>query len=173
MIETVVVMFFLCLVFFWLYEFAELLTTHTVLDYAAARAARARAVGFNDFMVTKTVRVASMSMAGKCYNTIEDGGSGEEQELSTGALISRMGSYLECENESQTRGILDFALWDYSRLGWDCSEAGGASSDIIMRVWQKRPLYSSGDPRDNDIEDRLYTVRGEAQIESHYSFYLQ
>ena len=40
MVETVVVMFFLCLVFFLVYEYANLLTAHTVVNYAAARAAR-------------------------------------------------------------------------------------------------------------------------------------
>ena len=42
MVETIVVMFFLCLIFFAVYEYANILTAHTVLDYAAARAARAR-----------------------------------------------------------------------------------------------------------------------------------
>ena len=37
MVETVVVMFFLCLVFFLVYEYANLLTAHTVVNYAAAR----------------------------------------------------------------------------------------------------------------------------------------
>ena len=107
MVEAIIVLFFVCLVFFAVYEYASLLTAHTVLDYAAARAARARAVGFNDFMVTKTVRVATMSTAGRCLVQDDRGGP-----LSTGALVSRMGSYLERESEADVRGILDFALWD-------------------------------------------------------------
>ena len=73
MVETVVVMFFLCLVFFLGYEYANLFTAHTVVNYAAARAARARAVGFNDFMVTKTIRVATAGVAGACRSH-NDGG---------------------------------------------------------------------------------------------------
>ena len=99
MVETVVVMFFLCLVFFLVYEYANLLTAHTVVNYAAARAARARTVGFNDFMVTKTVRVATASVAGKCLSQDDFG-----DELSTGTIVSRMGSYLEAENEADTKG---------------------------------------------------------------------
>ena len=40
MVESIVVMFFLCIVFFLVYEYANLLNAHTMVDYAAARAAR-------------------------------------------------------------------------------------------------------------------------------------
>lgn len=166
MVETIVVMFFLCLIFFAVYEYANLLTAHTVLDYAAARAARARTVGFNDFMVTKTVRVATMSVAGKCLTQSEDGG-----ELSTGTLVSRMGSYLESEYEADVRGILDFELWDPSKLGWSCSEPGGDASDFRMRVWQNRTLY--GTSEDGAGDETIHRIEGESEIEGHYPFYLQ
>lgn len=164
MIESIVVLFFLCLVFFAVYEYANLLTAHTVLDYAAARAARARTVGFNDFMVTKTVRVATMATAGRCLTQSESGGP-----LSTGTLVSRMGSYLECESEGDTRAILDFDLWDGGHLGWSCSEPGGDVSDLTLRVWQRRPLYGSVDEADAS----LHSLEGVAEIEGHAPFYLQ
>jgi len=161
MVETVIVMFFLCLVFFCVYEYAHLLAAHTVVNYAAARAARARTVGFNDFMVTKTVRVATASMAGACRSQ-----DGKGANLSTGALVSRMGSYLEAEHEGDTKGILDFDLWDSDKLGWSADEPGGENAELIMHVWQRRPLYDSDD---KDLRE----VRGEAGIESHYPLYLQ
>ena len=161
MVETVVVMFVLCLVFFLVYEYANLLTAHTVVNYAAARAARARTVGFNDFMVTKTVRVATASVAGKCRSHNDAGG-----DLSTGTLVSRMGSYLEAEHEGYTKGILDFELWDSDKLGWTADEPGGENAELTVRVWQRRPLYESD-------SDELREVRGEAGIESHYPLYLK
>ncbi len=169
MIETTIVLFFLCMVFFWVYEYTTILTNHTVLDYAAARAARARTVGFNDFMITKTVRVASMSTAGRCRTQDDEG-----NDLSTGALVSRMGSYLQAENDAETRGILDFPFWEGSKLGWTSSEPGGDVNEITMRVWQRRPLYGNGeDQEDAAIDGRLYLIQGEAKIEGHYPFYLQ
>jgi Flp pilus assembly protein TadG len=170
MVETVVVLFFLCIVFFWVYEYTGLLTRHTVLDYAAARAARARTVGFNDFMITKTVRVATMSTAGACM-TKDDEGNG----LSTATLVSRMGSYLQAANEAETSGILDFKYWDGAHLGWTCSEPGGDVNEITMRVWQRRPLYGSGadDEAADSANRREPTLAGEARIEGHYQFYLQ
>ena len=158
MIETVVVMFFLCVVFFLVYEYANLLNARTVVDYAAARAARARAVGFNDFMVTKTVRVATAGVAGECLSHDDKG-----DDLSTGALVSRMGSYLEAEWEGDTKGILDFELWESDKLGWSADEPGGENAELTMRVWQRRPLY--------DGDEDLREVRGEAGIESHYPLY--
>ncbi len=163
MIETVVVMLVLCIVFFLIYEYTGLLTMHSVLDYAAARAARARTVGFNDFMVTKTVRISTMSTAGPCKTTDDRG-----ESLSTGALVSRMGSYLQAENDAETSGILDFEYWNGAHLGWNCSGPGGESGELIMRVWQRRPLYVG-----DDEYARQYTVNGEARIEGHYPFYLQ
>ena len=165
MVETVVVMFFLCLVFFLGYEYANLFTAHTVVNYAAARAARARAVGFNDFMVTKTIRVATAGVAGACRSH-NDGGD----DLSTGAIVSRMGSYLEAENEAETRGILDFELWDPSKLGWSADEPKGDNAELTVRVWQRRPLYGTAD---GEVPRDIREVRGEAGIESHYPLYLQ
>ena len=169
MVETIVVMLFLCLVFFGVYEYANLLTAHTVVNYAAQRAARARAVGFNDFMVTKTVRVATASVAGKCRSHDDRG-----NDLSTATLVSRMGSYLEAECEACTKGILDFELWDGCKLGWSVDEPRGENAELTVHVWQRRPLY--------DMEDEgacphkgtcPHKVNGEAGIESHYPFYLQ
>ena len=168
MVETVVVMFFLCLAFFLVYEYANIFIAHTVVNYAASRAARARAVGFNDFMVTKTIRVATAGVAGECRSHNDSG-----DDLSTGAIVSRMGSYLETANESETRGILDFELWDASKLGWSADEPRGDSADnaeLIIRVWQRRNLYGSADSC--DCKD-LHEVRGEAGIENHYPLYLQ
>ena len=165
MVETVVVMFVLCLVFFLIYEYANLLTAHTVVNYAAARAARARTVGFNDFMVTKTIRVATASVAGECRSHDDKG-----DNLSTGTLVSRMGSYLETEHEADTKGILDFELWDSDKLGWSADEPGGENAELTIHVWQRRNLYGSGE--DCDRQD-LHEVRGEAGIESHYPLYLQ
>ena len=166
MIETVVVMFFLCIVFFLVYEYANLLNARTVVDYAATRAARARAVGFNDFMVTKTVRVATAGVAGECRSQTDEG-----DDLSTDAIVSRMGSYLETEYEADAKGILDFELWDFDKLGWSADEPKDNNAELHLRVWQRRPLYGFSDDPDQDHD--LRTVTGEASIENHYPFYMK
>jgi len=81
-----------------------------------------------------------------------------------------MGSYLETEHEADTKGILDFELWDSDKLGWSADEPGGENAELTIHVWQRRNLYGSSEDCDN--ED-LHEVRGEAGIESHYPLYLQ
>ena len=55
----------ICLIFMGLLQISELFAAREILNHAAARGARARAVGFNWFMVEKAVRVAAIPNAGK------------------------------------------------------------------------------------------------------------
>ena len=164
MLETVLALFFLCLVFFLVVDYAETLKTRTILDYAAARGARARAVGFNDFMVTKTVRIATMAAAGKC-RTAED-----EGHAPTAAFLnSRAGSYLQSEDESYAHGILDFELWENDKLDWHVLETGGPQQgDVTLKTHQRHPLFSYAPNGATEAD-----VSGEAKIESHYRYYLK
>ena len=102
MVETVVVMFVLCLVFFLVYEYANLLTAHTVVNYAAARAARARTVGFNDFMVTKTIRVATASVPVDSdklgWSADEPGGENAELTIHVWQRRNLYGSGEDCDH---------------------------------------------------------------------------
>ena len=162
MVESILALILLCLVFFVVYEYAHLLVAHTVLDYAAARAARARAVGFNDFMVTKTVRVATLATAGR--DLLKDNAG---KPLSTGTLVSRMGAYLARESEADVRAVLDFEFWNPARLGWSCVDPGGDT--LTLTVWQRRPLYGE----DDEADATLHRLEGRAEIEDHAGFYLQ
>ena len=164
MLESIIALVFLFIIFFLVLDYAELLKTRTVMDYAAARGARARAVGFNDFMVTKTLRIASMSVAGRCLTTELTGGF-----PSAAFLNSRAGSYLETESESYTKGILDFELWDSGKFSWNAIESyNGRQGDVVLQVRQLHPLLSS---LPGGVDESV--VRGEAKMESHYRYYLK
>ena len=164
MLESVIALFFLCFAFFLVVDYAELLKTRTVMDYAAARAARARAVGFNDFMVAKTLRIATMPVAGECLTT-----RGTGRPPTAGFLISRSGSYLQSEYESDTKGILDFELWDPAKFGWSAAESyNGRQGDVTVKVHQRHPLVSA---LPGGVDET--TIGGEARSESHYRYYLK
>ncbi len=60
MIESVFVIIVACLCFFAIFQYANLFAAKAVLSHAAARAARSRAVGFNQWMVVKKRRVAAI-----------------------------------------------------------------------------------------------------------------
>ena len=65
MIETVLAVLFITFVFLGLFQLSQMLTARILLDHAAARAARAKAVGFNAFMCRKAARVATIPIAGR------------------------------------------------------------------------------------------------------------
>jgi hypothetical protein len=65
LIESCLVIAILCLVLFGGMQVSQLYMAHEVLDNAALCGARARSVGLNDFMVDKTIRVASIPVAGR------------------------------------------------------------------------------------------------------------
>ena len=170
MVESIIVLFFLCIVFFLVFDYARLLICHTTLDYAAARAARARAVGFNDFMVLKTARLGAMAVSGECLTRVND-----DDPPSTATRVSRMCSYLQTASPSETEGILDFELWRNGNLGWSCAEPHGDVGELTMHVWQKQPVFNSINPQGAPARDdaAMITLHGEAKIESHYPFYLK
>ena len=64
MVETILVLFFLFLAFYVVFQFADNLRARLLVDYAASRVARARTVGMNDYMLEKTADIATMAAAG-------------------------------------------------------------------------------------------------------------
>jgi len=64
LIEACLAMALICLIFLGLYQVSRVLAARDVLNHAAARVARARTVGFDDWMVLKVARVATISNAG-------------------------------------------------------------------------------------------------------------
>ncbi len=106
MIETVLALVFLTFVFFTAFSFSQRLQARTVLDYAAARAARARAVGFNEFMCLKSARAAMIPVAG--------------ERLWPAAAVdeaARVPIYLEAEDPGRAAAVLDYAHWHTTEFG--------------------------------------------------------
>lgn len=146
MIETVFAVLFITFIFLGLFVLSRMLTAKILLEHAAARAARAKAVGFNDFMCRKTARVAMIPVAGKRLWP-ETGGYGE---------LSRIPIYLSSADEGAARGILEYRWWNTMKLDVD-SENGFA------------PKVSASVRMQTDE----FTVEGRSEIESHYPLYMQ
>ena len=154
MLETVLAVFFITFMFLAVFQVAHMVTTKILLDHAAARAARARAVGFNDWMCLKSARVAMIPVAGPRTWPAD----GERREASLVPI------YMETENESMARGILDYERWP----GMDYALKSGIGSEVESRVALDIPrFYSRGDEDADTIE-----IEGEARIESHYPLYM-
>ena len=138
MIESCIVICFLCLFFLGLFQLAHAYGSREILFYAAARAARAKAVGFNQFMVQKTMMVAAIPNAGRMITPTPDDSTGDFNDdpsldhaiatLSPGQLwdfalnatpapvtmnveITHIPEFLGSDNMVQALDILNYAGW--------------------------------------------------------------
>lgn len=148
-LETVLAVFFVTLLFMGLFELSLKLNKRIVLDYAAQRVARARAVGLNDFMCRKTANIATISIAGeRTWPRTTDG-----VPISTAIDLGRIPIYLESEDYNRARAILDYDLWQM--LKFTAENSGGIAPEVSATI--------------HSPEDRM---SGAAKVESHYPYYL-
>ena len=133
MIESVLVILFLCLLFLGLFQLVHTYVARDVLYHASARAARARTVGFNMWMVEKTMRVAAIPNAGALTQpalstgdpalgialaTLQPGAlwdfalQSTPRSASLGVELARIPEYLASDNILRARAILDYADWN-------------------------------------------------------------
>ena len=175
MVESAVVLIVLFLAFLMALQYADNLRAKLLVEYAAFRCARARAVGYNYYKLLKTARVSTMSVAGKCRSTDD-----EDHPLSTGAMVARMGLYLGSHDESQAKAVLDFAYWDHGATRVD--EPIEMGRRITVKVEQKRPqFFDIANPHIAAIDENGETpssasrahLVGKASVEAHYPEYLQ
>lgn len=169
MIESVLALIAILLVFLALFNLSDLIRTKLLVENAAVKCARARAVGYNDFMLRKIARLATMPVAGECL-TPADSGDGK---LSYAARYYRIGDYLMSGYETQANAILDFDYWQH---GNTAVSASAGRSPATATVTQRRPrLFDfgvlTGGAKPN-AEDHA-AISATATAEAHYPDYLQ
>ena len=171
MVESILVLFFLFLAFYTVFQFADNFRAKLLVDYAASRVARARTVGMNDYMLEKTAYIATMAAAGECHTKTD-----ANERLSVGELIDRSGDYLACEYDAQARQVLDFELWRNGKTQTICPLAG---SKLTAHVIQLRPQffdlgsYLSGTPPVDKDDAPHARIVGEYSIEAHYPDWIE
>ena len=142
MIETVLAVLVVTFVFLMLFNLSHLLTGKILVEHAAMRVARARAVGFNDFMCLKTARVAVIPVAGKRLWPADE-------EFTTGNELARVRTYLESPDAARANGLLEYENW--KTLSVDAGD-GGQSVVNLKTGWFK--------------------VEGKAGVEDGYTYYM-
>ncbi|MBQ6140257.1 MAG: hypothetical protein IJI54_03140 [Kiritimatiellae bacterium] len=145
MLETLIALLVIMLAFTGAHLLSRKLEAKTILNHAAARAARARAVGFNEFMCRKTARAAMIPISGRRLWPDEDGVD----------EVSRVPIYLSAEDEGRANAVLDYENWHSSAIRID-SPAGIAP---LVDV----DIYMSSDDFD---------MTGGASVESHFPLYM-
>jgi len=114
------------------------LTRKILVEHAAMRVARARAVGMNDFMCEKAARVAVIPVAGERTWPVGADAIGTAEER------ARVAIYMQTANAARAKGVLDYADWSALRV-----EAGdGTKSRVELKgatgeagIENNYPLY--------------------------------
>ena len=97
MVESLLGVIFISLLFFGLFYLSHILLVKVFLGHAAARVARARAVGLNDFMCVKVANAALIPVSG--------------EQLWGENPIQHKGEYLYSRNLEEARAVMDFENW--------------------------------------------------------------
>lgn len=195
LIESCIVVMLLCLVLFAGVQVSRIYASKEILDYSAMAGARAKAVGLNDFMVYKVVRVASIPNAGRLRNPHVDSASGSAYNWQGGrpghlwdqavaanapaspqynAEITRVPFYLGAEHYGHLPAILDYEDWNTVDLSQDFAEDNrqahvNVSQSVPLTFPFRAAFYDEEDVRLR-AGDRF--SRG-ARMANHAELYLQ
>ena len=165
LIESCLAIGLLCLVLMGLFQLAQLFLARQILDYAAARGARARTVGFNDFMVSKTVRIGALANAGRLVFPEPAGGGPWAQW--TLHESPRIPHYLAAHSW-QVQSILNYEHWDSIR--WS---APLAHPILRFDVRQDMPVLFFSNLFRAFFPGAAVPMRGRMELEAHYPLYLE
>jgi hypothetical protein len=187
LIESCLVIALMCLIFWGLFQVSQLIAAKEILTYAAARGARAQTVGFNRFMVYKSVRVGAIPNAGSltlpdlaipsaaaAYSWRATEGFERWQTALQQAPASaqyaveraRIPLYMGAERYGELRAILDYADWDTIR-----EHPGFSAAMLHFDTEQKYPLnYPLHRAFYNADQVELH---GEADLENHAQLYME
>ncbi len=193
LVEACIVIAVACLIFFGLVQVSHLHMVKTSLTYAASAGARARAVGFNDFMVWKVVRAAAIPSAGRMVtpDTARTGDAswgqmrpGAAWDRSMAARMpthpqsvveqSRIPLFLATDRWGETMAVLDYERWEdlqhWTDAGSEDFVQVGAQQDYPLNFPMARTFYADGYARlrSADFESGHSVIR-----ENHGELYLE
>lgn len=123
MVETVIAVLVVTSIFLVLFRLSHMLTGKILLEHAAMRVARARAVGLNDFMCEKSARAAVIPVAGKRLWP-------EGEDFDWSMELSRVPIYMATPDGAVARGVLEYEGWN--RLS--VVPGDGTASEVSMRT---------------------------------------
>ena len=154
----------LCLVLFGVFQVSQVIATKETLHYAAGRGLRAKTVGFNEFMVYKTVRVGAIPAAGLMTTPVRTGGPAAQYAMER----ARIPLYLGGDDYSYLPAILGYDRWDALQfprqpgIDFDGSLHLRITDDFPLAFPMHRTFYAAD------------TVRlfGESYLDSHYTLYM-
>jgi hypothetical protein len=173
------------------FQISQLFAAKEILDYSAGRAARAKAVGFNSFMVFKCGKVACIANSGKmtepAYTNVDwtlrdkietsspgglwDWVLGEAAPTSDQYEIERVRipEFLASPTLASAYYMLNYEDWDSVEVG--VVTIGGPTGTILSATARQNyplrvPMHQSFYAADS-VE-----LEGQSYLENHYALYL-
>ncbi len=200
LIESCLAIALICLVFMGMLEVSRLLTAKQVLNHAAACGARARTVGFNDWMVNKVVHVAAIPNAGRMttpqienidtFLRAQTGRYLSGRHKQPGSLwssllsatpsssqypieISRIPEYLGSPYRERAMNILDYEDWD--SISCQPGTANFVPQDQTIEVTSRQTFdnWLFGNSHKSFYSDESIELTGKYEIENHCRLYLE
>lgn len=152
MLETVLAVFGVTLLFLALFKLTSMMSAKIMLEHAAMRVARAKAVGCNDFHCLKAARVAVIPAAGERLWPEKD------DPRTAGASESAMARmYLRTPDGDYANGLLRYEGWKSLTV----ERHGGA--------WRTRMSTADPDVDEADgccnCKKTWFTLEGEAVVD--------
>ena len=203
MVESVIVMLAVALFFFALFQYANLLSAKLVLEHSAARAARARTVGLNHWMVDKSAKAAAIPASGRCLTAFTEGGDDtgvmawlsqakpgrvwdavlRAPSYSARARLerARIPDFMDSINGPTGEEVLNYERWESLTVSVDEPLAlEGVSGTLTVEVRQHQPLFiaypalTQGELRNLGEGDVGFVrLHGLYSIECHYPLYME
>jgi len=190
LIEAVFVILVLALIFFAAMEMSRIFAGVEIMDHAAATGVRAKAVGFNDFMVEKVVRVATIPNAGIMVTPVvappvttpadaayyrdtpvyQQWQSALQSNPSSPQLAverARIPLYLGGERYGELDTILDYTNWDTVRPANEINNGNSAGVVTYQSYPVRMPMAEFFYGHDT------FPMRGEAWHANHSGLYLE
>jgi hypothetical protein len=195
LIEACLALLILCLIFMGFFQVSQLVAARQVLYHAAARGARAKMVGLNQFMVDKAIRVAAIPNAGRMIQpdiANEDNALREWLETETAGGVwdrvmteapgvadiheierARIPEFMASEYWSWAYAILDYERWDTIQASIPGMMEDAAPLEVSVRQQiDLRWLFGAGVFRAFYADDTL-ELEGKSRLEAHYPLYIE
>jgi len=163
LIEACIVIVILCLVLFGSVQISQMYMAQEVLTHAAVCGARGRAVGLNDFMLQKTVRIAAIPLAGQIVQPTFTGDANSPmlgQSHISGAWDTalhyrgvtsqvnieknEMPYYLGSGDWGEAASYLDYQLDYLNQYGWSLDSSGMPIKANVQQSVHLQNLVNAG-----------------------------